>query len=123
MSKRPARIITDRRPITFPVTSTQYIDGQAVEVSFTATCEYLTKTQLDAVLKRVVDGEATDRDILEQHVISVGGFEGDDGTPEWRAAAKAFVLDDLALSGSLQQAWLRALNGAPEKNSGPSRRS
>lgn len=123
MSKRPARIITDRRPITFPVTSTQYIDGQAVEVSFTATCEYLTKSQLDAVLKRVVDGEATDRDILEQHVISVGGFEGDDGTPAWSHAAKVFVLDDLALSGSLQQAWLRALNGAPEKNSGPSRRS
>jgi hypothetical protein len=123
MSKRPARIIKDRRPITFDVTSTQYVDGEAVQVSFTATCQYLTKSQLDEVLKRATDGAVTERELLDENVLSIGGIEGDDGSPGFHAAAKAYVLDDLAMSASLQKAWLQALNGAPEKNSAPSRRS
>ncbi|WP_430391071.1 hypothetical protein [Dyella sp. 20L07] len=87
--------------------------ADGTEGDFSAEFKYYDRPQLDELLAQ----KLPDCEFVESVLVGVTGIQGEDGQNLDFATALPMIQRDIALTGATVQGFLKALGGAPAKNS------
>jgi hypothetical protein len=115
--------LAKRSTVPFVVATSQVADGQPVDIEFSCVGNHLSRAELDELTAKQNDGELSNAEIVQQHVISFAGFQDENGDAADSDTIKAYVLDDAGLCLAVTRAYIKRLLGVVEGNSPKSRRA